>query len=377
MSARPAVSKSKRIVIKIGTAVLTDASGHFDRPHFAKLCAELTSAARNHELVVVTSGAIALGVERLGLASRPKDIPGKQAAAACGQSRLMQAYDQAFAERDLPVAQILLTHDDVASRKRYLNARRAIAELLTHHVVPVINENDTVSVDELKFGDNDALAGVVAGLVEAELLVILSDVAGLYDQDPRKNAAAKLLSTVERVTAELERAAGGSVSGVGTGGMATKVRAARRASEVGCHVVIASGKDPGNIGRVLAGDAVGTHFPPATERLSARKRWLAHATKPKGTLQVDAGAVEAIARKGKSLLPSGIRDVRGTFGLGEPVDITGPDGAPFARGISGYAADELRLLAGKKSSEIEKVLGYRYLDEAIHRDDLVLLDAPR
>lgn len=377
MTARKTLQQARRVVVKIGTAVLTDAAGRFDRAHFARLTEALTAAARGRELVVVTSGAIALGVERLGLAARPKDIPGKQAAAACGQSRLMQAYDQAFAERDLAVAQILLTHDDVASRKRYLNARRALATLLEHHVVPIINENDTVSVDELKFGDNDALAGVVAGLVEAELLLILSDVAGLYDQDPRGNPNAQLLQEVERVTPELERAAGGSVSGVGTGGMLTKVRAAKRAGDVGCHVVIASGKDAQNISRVLAGEPVGSHFLPSASRLSGRKRWLAHATKPKGALLVDAGAVEALSRKGRSLLPSGIREVRGAFGLGEPVDIAGPDGAPFARGISGYAADELKKIAGCKTAEIERILGYRYLDEAVHRDDLVLLDARR
>jgi glutamate 5-kinase len=370
---RTPVAAAKRVVIKIGTAVLTDSAGRFDRSHFAALTHALTEVAQDRELIIVTSGAIALGVERLGLKSRPKAIPAKQAAAACGQSRLMQAYDQAFAEKGRAVAQVLLTHDDVASRKRYLNARRALDELLAHRVVPVINENDTVSVDELKFGDNDALAGVVAGLVEAELLLILSDVPGLFDADPRGNPAAKLLVEVDKVTAELERAAGGSVSGVGTGGMATKVRAAKRAGEVGTQVIIASGKDAQNITRAVAGEEVGTWFKSQLERLPGRKRWLAHATKPKGELRVDQGAVDAIAKKGKSLLPSGIRAVHGSFGLGEPVDISGPDGKPFARGISGYAADELRKLAGHKSAEIEQVLGYRYLDEAVHRDDLVLL----
>ncbi len=364
-------------MVKIGTAVLTDQSGRFDRTHFGSLARELVEAARTRELVVVTSGAIALGVERLGLAKRPVDIPGKQAAAACGQSRLMQAYDQHFAEQGRPVAQLLLTHDDVANRKRYLNARRALAELLAHRVVPVINENDTVSVDELKFGDNDALAGLVAGLCEAELLIILSDVDGLYDADPRSNPSATLLREVDGVTDALERVASGSVSGLGTGGMATKVRAARKANEVGCHVVIASGKKPNTLSQVLAGDAVGTWFKATSHALKGRKRWLAHATKAKGTLLVDDGAVQALVKKGRSLLPSGIREVRGTFGLGDPVDIAGPDGKSFARGICGYAADELRKLAGKKSTEIESVLGYRYLDEAVHRDDLVLLEATR
>jgi len=361
-------------VIKVGTAVLTDGRGRFDAAHFAALCEAFVAVAQARELVIVSSGAIALGVERLGLSARPKDIPGKQAAAACGQSRLMHAYDQAFSANDLAVAQVLLTHDDVASRKRYLNARRALDTLVAHRVVPVVNENDTVSVDELKFGDNDALAGLVAGLVQAELLLILSDVSGLFDADPRQDPQAKLLGEVSKVTAELARAAGGSGSSVGTGGMATKVHAARRATAFGCHVVIASGKDAANVGRVLAGDAVGTHFHPTEARLSAKQRWLAHATKSKGALIVDAGAASAVVQRGKSLLPSGIRAVRGAFGMGEPVDIEGPDGAAFARGICGYAADELRKLAGKKSGEIEGVLGYRYVDEAVHRDDLVLLD---
>jgi glutamate 5-kinase len=371
--ARPALPQTKRIVVKIGTAVLTDKNGRFDRSHFYSLANDLCDAADGREVVVVTSGAIALGMERLNLKVRPKDIPGKQAAAACGQSRLMQAYDQAFTDRGRAVAQLLLTHDDVTSRKRYLNARRALNELLGHKVVPVINENDTVSVDELKFGDNDTLAGLVAGLCEAELLVILSDVDGFYDADPRSKPEAKLFGEVDQVTAKMEQLASGSVSGVGTGGMLTKVRAAKKANEVGCHVIIASGKVPGMLTRVLAGDAAGTWFKASESRLNGKKLWLAHATKAKGVLVVDEGAVQALMLHGKSLLPSGIREVRGTFGMGEPVDIVGPSDKPVARGISGYASDELKKLAGRRSNEIETILGYRYLDEAVHRDDLVLV----
>jgi glutamate 5-kinase len=328
--------------------------------------------AGKRQLLIVSSGAIALGVERLGLAARPKDVPGKQACAAVGQSRLMAAWETALAPR--VVAQVLLTHDDVQDRRRYLNARHALERLLDDGVIPVINENDTVSADEIKFGDNDRLAGLVATLVSADALIILSDVDGLYDGDPRGNSDAKRITSVARVTSEILELAGGT-KGAGTGGMATKVRAAAHVTEAGVRCVIASGHDAETLPRLFAGETVGTHFEPkAQDRRAARAGWIAHALKAKGKLEVDAGARKAVREGNKSLLPSGIRAVKGNFNAGDPVDLVDDKGAAFARGLACYPADELKRIAGKKTSAIEATLGYRGTDEAVHRDDLVLLD---
>ena len=371
---RAAVAAARRVVVKIGTNALTRASGRFDRAHFEALAAELAKAAQARELVVVSSGAIALGVERLGLSARPKDMPGKQACAAVGQSRLMRAWEEALAPR--VVAQVLLTHGDVQDRRRYLNARHALERLLAERVIPVVNENDTVSVDEIKFGDNDTLASLVAGLVGADALVVLSDVEGLFDRDPRGDPGARLLGVVEKVSKDVLALAGASGTAVGTGGMATKVRAAARASELGIRTVITAGQTPGNLTRVLAGEDVGTLFEADAGRRHARAAWIAHALKPKGTLRVDDGARRAVLERNKSLLPSGLRAVEGNFSQGDPVDLADEKGRVFARGLAAYGADELRRLAGKKTSAIEATLGYRGLDEAVHRDDLALVDAP-
>ncbi|WP_373371347.1 glutamate 5-kinase [Stigmatella ashevillensis] len=375
-SGRDGVRAARRVVVKIGTNALTNATGRFNRPHFEALSEDLLWAAKDRELVVVSSGAIALGVERLGLPGRPKDIPGKQACAAVGQSRLMQAYEEAFGRADKRVAQILLTHEDVQDRRRYLNVKHALDRLLEAGVVPVINENDTVSVDELKFGDNDTLASLVAGVVEAEVLVVLSDVEGLYTADPRKDAGAQLLTQVDAVTPELLALAGGSGSSVGTGGMSTKVRAAARASERGIRCVITSGAVPGRLRAVLGGEPVGTLFEASASRRSARTAWIAHALRSKGRLIVDAGARDAIVTAKRSLLPSGVKQVEGDFGRGDPVDLVDEQGSVFARGLSAYEGSELRRIAGRKSTEIESLLGYRYLDEAVHRDDLAVLQTP-
>jgi glutamate 5-kinase len=359
------------VVVKIGTNALTNATGRFHRPHFERLAKELLDATRGRELVIVSSGAIALGVERLRLPARPKDIPGKQACAAVGQSRLMRAWEEALDPR--VVAQVLLTHSDVQDRRRYLNARHALERLIADGVVPVVNENDTVSVDEIKFGDNDTLAGLVAGLVGADCLVILSDVDGLYDADPRKTPGAKLISRVDGVTRAMLATAGGAGSTVGTGGMATKLRAAQRVTELGVRCVIAAGQRPGTLARVLSGADEGTLFEPQHGRRDARDAWIAHALKPKGALVVDAGARAAVVERKKSLLPSGVREVRGHFAHGDPVDLCDEHGDVFARGLAAYGADELRKLAGKRSAQIEATLGYRGLDEAVHRDDLAVL----
>lgn len=360
------------MVVKLGTNALTHATGRFHRPHFEKLASELLALGEGRQLIVVSSGAIALGVERLGLSARPKDMPGKQACAAVGQSRLMRAWEEALAPT--VVAQVLLTHSDMQDRRRYLNARHALERLIEHGVVPVINENDTVSVDEIKFGDNDTLAGLVAGLVQADALIILSDVDGLYDADPRTNPDARRIPLVERVTPEMVKAAGGSGSAVGTGGMVTKLKAAARVTELGLRCVIAEGHRSGALTGLFAGDDVGTVFEPTATHRDARAAWIAHALKPRGTLLVDAGARVALIEKKKSLLPSGIREVTGQFAHGDPVDLCGPDGQPFARGLVAYGADDLRRIAGKKSAQIEAVLGWRGLDEAVHRDDLVVFD---
>jgi glutamate 5-kinase len=372
---RTALGKSRRLVVKVGTGTLTDRAGRFDRENCTRLAAELAEAARGRRLVLVTSGAVALGAERLQLA-RPKgrawDIATKQACAAVGQPHLVAAWGGALRAHGLEVAQVLLTADDLASRKRFLNARRTFARLLDAGVVPVVNENDTVAVEEI-IGDNDTLAGLVASCVEADLVAMLTDVEGLYDRDPRETGAV-LLRDVARVTAEVERIAGGAGTERSVGGMATKVKAARRLATQGVPTALLSGRRPRALSALLAGEPVGTVFAPAVRRLDARRGWLAAAARGKGTILVDAGARRALVEQGRSLLPSGVRSVVGQFGVGDPVDIAVDPARPFARGLAGYAADEVRRIAGLKTSEIERALGYRYLDEVVHRNDLALLD---
>ncbi len=372
---RSALARVRRLVVKVGTGTLTDAAGRFDRDNCHRLAAELAAVAAGRRLVLVSSGAITLGAQRLGLTrqkGRPWDIATKQACAAVGQPHLMNEWAEAFAAHDLTVAQLLLTAEDLASRKRFLNARRTFEQLLTRGVVPVVNENDTVAVDEIKVGDNDSLAALVAGCVEAELVAMLTDVEGLYDRDPAERGAT-LLHDVARVTAEVERVAGGAGSEHATGGMATKVKAARRLGAQGVATALLSGRRPGALAALLAGEPVGTVFSPAAERLSGRDGWLAAAAKARGVILVDAGARRAI-EQGKSLLPSGVREVQGHFGVGDPVELAVDPRQPFARGLAGYGADDVRRLAGKKTSQIEAVLGYRQVDEVVHRNDLVLLE---
>jgi glutamate 5-kinase len=373
-SGRAALPRARRVVVKIGSNTLTAGASAAEAgrlPALTGLASQLLALAEAREVIVVSSGAIALGVARLGLSARPKDMPGKQACAAVGQSRLMRAWEEALSPR--VVAQVLLTHADVQDRRRYLNARHALERLLEERVVPVINENDTVSVDEIKFGDNDALAGLVAGLVGADALVILSDVEGLFDADPRSTPGARLISEVKKVTPAMLASAGGSGSAVGTGGMITKLLAAQKVNELGVRCVIAAGHRPEVLAAIFSGESIGTLFEPASTARHARTAWIAHALKPRGTLVVDAGAREAVVARKKSLLPSGIVRVEGNFSHGDPVDLCAEGGAPFARGLAAYGAEELRRLAGKKTSQIEAELGYRGLDEAIHRDDLAML----
>jgi glutamate 5-kinase len=374
--ARSTLARIRRLVVKVGTGTLTDAAGRFDLENCARLAGELAEAGSGRQLVLVSSGAVALGAERLGLLrvkGRPWDIATKQACAAVGQPHLMAAWGEALGRHGRIVAQVLLTADDLASRKRFLNARRTFQQLLDRGVVPVVNENDTVAVEEIKVGDNDTLAGLVAGCVEAELVAMLTDVEGLYDRDPRERGA-RLLHEVERITAEVERMAGEAGSERSTGGMATKVKAARRLMAQGVATALLSGRRAGALAALLQGGQVGTLFPAAAERLSARDGWLSAAAKARGTILVDAGARRAIESQGKSLLPSGVKGVAGHFGVGDPVEIAVDAARPFARGLAGYAADDVRRLAGKKSSEIAATLGFKVTDEVVHRNDLVLLD---
>jgi glutamate 5-kinase len=373
-SSRSSLARCKRPVIKIGSAVLAGTSGkagapQLDRKRFAALCDDVAKAAEGRTPVVVSSGAVALGVERLGLASRPREMALKQAAAAAGQSRLMRLYDDHLEERGLRCAQILLTHADIANRGRYLNARRALSELLARRVVPVINENDTVSVEEIKFGDNDALAAMVVDLVEADLLVILTDAGGLYSADPRRDHSAARIPLVRRVTPEIEGLASGT-TGAGTGGMITKLRAARRATEAGVPCAIIPG-EPGALLALFEGEDIGTLVLAQGERKRLRQRWMLD-LKARGEIRVDEGARTALIDGKKSLLPSGVREVRGAFLSGDPVEITTLDGHAFARGLAVYSADEVRRISGLRSAEIESRLGYRLLDCVVHRDDLVV-----
>jgi len=364
----------KRVVIKIGSRVLTDDAGCLDMAVIGRICGDIAQLrGRGLQVVVVSSGAIAAGRSVLGLTEKPRTIPHKQAAAAVGQTSLMMAYETAMEPHGLKVAQLLLTSEDLASRQRFLNARATLDALLGFGVIPVINENDTVVVDEIKFGDNDNLSALVTNVSEADLLVILTDIDGLYNADPRSNPDARLISVVHGVTREIERAAGGSSSSVGTGGMATKVEAAKKAGKNGVPTVIVPGKKQGIIAAVMSGQDVGTLFLPAADGLNRRKHWIAYTLKPAGRLFVDAGARDVLLNRCKSLLPSGILKVEGRFERGACVRICEENGLEFARGLSDYSAADIALLAGRKSSEIEELLGYHYSDVIVHRDNLVLL----
>jgi glutamate 5-kinase len=361
-----------RVVVKIGTSALTNSSGRLDEKHLGRLATGLLDIAKRRQLLVVSSGAIALGVERLKLSKRPKDVPSKQACAAVGQSRLMQAWERALTPK--VVGQVLLTHADVQNRKRYLNARHALETLLEHQVIPIINENDTVSVDEIKFGDNDALAGLVTGLVGADALVILSDVEGLFESDPRKNVKARLIREVTALDATIKSMAQGPANGLGTGGMATKIQAAELAMSSGAFCVIAPGNGEAVLQRIFAGEEVGTVFVPATQSQAARRRWIGKALRAKGRVAIDAGAAQALQHKKKSLLPAGIVSVEGRFQSGDAVDIVYLDHV-VGRGLVSYSADELRAVQGRRTEEFEKLLGFRGAPEAVHRDNLVVWPA--
>jgi len=366
--------KARRLVVKVGSGLIASPGAGLDAASIDGLADDLARVvAEGKEVVLVSSGAIAAGMARLGFTERPRSIPEKQAAAAVGQSALMWHYEQAFARHGLKVAQVLLTQEDITHRARYLNARNTLLTLLGFSVVPIVNENDTVAVEEIKVGDNDNLAALAAHLIDADLLVLLTDVDGLYTGDPRRDPGARKLEVVEALTAEVQRLAQDAERRVSVGGMSTKLQAAQKAMAAGIPMVIASGKDRHALRRLLKGEPVGTVFVPRGDRLGARKRWLAFAVPPQGRLTVDSGAKRALTERGKSLLPSGVVEVEGDFQAGEVVVLATADGKEFARGLTNYDAEEIRRIRGAKTTAIEGILGYKRLDEVIHRDNLAVL----
>ncbi|MDR3299593.1 MAG: glutamate 5-kinase [Candidatus Accumulibacter sp.] len=365
------VAEAKRLVIKVGSALVTNNGEGLDTAaigEWARQIAELRAPGK--EVVLVSSGAIACGMRRLGWRKRPRAVHELQACAAVGQMELVQVYESAFSAHGLHTAQVLLTHDDLADRKRYLNARSTLTTLLALGVVPIINENDTVVTDEIKFGDNDTLGALVANLVDADCLIILTDQSGLYTADPRKDPRAMLIAEARADDPALEAMAGGAGTQYGKGGMITKVIAARRAAGSGAHTVIASGREPDVIPRLARGEAVGTLLVSGTPRRSARKQWLADHLQLNGRLLLDAGAVKALG-EGKSLLPIGVVEVQGEFERGAAVACVSPEGKEVARGLINYSGGDARRIARHASAEIENILGCLDEPEMIHRDNLM------
>jgi len=324
-------------------------------------------------VIVVSSGAIASGMKKLGLTERPTEISMKQAIAAAGQSTLIWNYERAFSKFNQNVAQILLTLDGLLDRKRFLNARKTLTTVLSMGIIPIINENDTVAVEEIMLGDNDNLSAQITSLIEADLLIMLTDIDGLYNKDPRIHKDAELLSLIERIGEDVENTAGGTFGKTTIGGMKTKIEAAKKAAAYGVPTIIANGNNGSTLEDIFDGKEVGTLFLPSEQSLSGRKHWIAFTLKSAGEIVIDAGATKAITSSGKSLLPSGIKDVRGSFGVGESVTCIDENGAQIARGLSSYSSNDIRKIMGLKTSDIEGALGYKYSDEVIHRDDLAVI----
>jgi glutamate 5-kinase len=364
----------RRVVIKIGSKVLTTKDG-LDEGVFLKLARDMSYLVdKGCEVIIVSSGAIAVGMKKLSLTNKPVAIPEKQATAAIGQPALMQYYEKAFNRFNKRVAQILLTHVDLSNRTRFLNAKNTIFTLLDHKVIPVINENDTVSVDEIKLGDNDNLSAMVTTLSEADLLILLTDIDGFYSCDPRKLPKdAKPVSIVKNIDSEVESCALDTASVEGTGGMITKLQAAKKTAHHGAATIVANGKRPHVLKEIFDGVDVGTVFLQKKDKIKGRKHWIAYTLKPHGKLTIDEGGVKAIVEKKKSLLPSGITGVSGKFTAGCSVSLVTQKGSEFARGLANYNSDEINLIKGLNTKKITKVLGYKYYDEVIHRDDLTVL----
>jgi len=368
------IAKAKRIVAKVGSSLVTNDGRGLDREAVAHWAAQIAALrAQGKEVVLVSSGAIAEGMARLGWAKRPTSMHELQAAAAVGQMGLAQAYEVAFAAHKLHTAQILLTHEDLADRQRYLNARSTLFALLRLGVIPIVNENDTVSTDEIAVGDNDTLGALVTNLIEADALVILTDQQGLFESDPRKNPDAKFVSHAKAGDLELEAMAGGTGSGIGKGGMLTKILAAKRAARSGAHTVIASGREKDVMVRLAHGECIGTELQASLQILSARKQWMADHLRVRGRLVLDAGAVTALRKEGKSLLPIGVKSVQGRFEPGDVVACVDVDGIECARGLVNHSSSDARRIAGQPSSRLAEILGTTTEPELMHRDNLIVL----
>ncbi|MBS7779392.1 glutamate 5-kinase [Acidovorax sp. CCYZU-2555] len=369
---------ARRIVVKVGSSLVTNEGRGLDEEAIAQWSQQLAALVRGdadgvrREVVMVSSGAIAEGMKRLGWKTRPKQVHELQAAAAVGQMGLAQMYETKLREQGVGSAQVLLTHADLADRERYLNARTTLLTLLGLGVVPVINENDTVVNDEIKFGDNDTLGALVANLVDADALVILTDQKGLYTADPRKNPDARFVDEAQAGDLALEAMAGGAGSNIGSGGMITKILAAKRAAGSGASTVIAWGREPNVLGRLVAGEAIGTLLLAQTPKKQARKQWIADHLQLKGAVSVDQGAADKLQEEGKSLLPIGMTGVEGNFSRGDVIAVRNPQGLEIARGLANYASAEARLLCRKSSAEFERLLGYSAESEMIHRDNMIV-----
>lgn len=374
-ASREALKKAKRIVIKVGTSTITYANGKRNFSQIDRLAREISDLQnQGKEMILVTSGAVAVGVDRMGLPGKPKTIPGKQAAAAVGQGVLMHTYEKFFADYGQIVAQVLITKTEAIDRHRYTNTRNTFMELMRQRVIPIVNENDVVALDELKIGDNDNMSALVAGIVDADLVIILSDVDGLYTANPQTHPDAVIVPEVAEITPEIEASAGGVGSARGTGGMATKIQAAKAATSSGIHLVIASGTEKNAITRVLQGEELGTLFVSRENRLQFRKRWLAFGAKIAGSIVVDDGCAKAIRKAGGcSVLPAGVFAVQGEFLPGSTVSVIDKDAHELARGLVHYSSAELEQIKGCNSGEIANILGHKNFDEVIHRDDLVIL----
>ena len=371
----PALS-SRRIVVKVGSSVLTasDELG-INRRFLGRIASQVAKLREEgRQVVVVSSGAIAAGVKRLGLKEIPKAVPERQAAAAVGQPILMEAYGRAFRQRGIDTAQVLLIHSDLDERSRFLNACNTFEALISKGVLPIVNENDTVSVEEIRFGDNDTLAAQTAQIVQAGLVIILSDVAGLYDEDPRESKTARLIPRVQGLPKEIASVAGTSPNPLAHGGMCTKVEAVNILNKVGISTLIVKGRDPHIIERVVAGESVGTLFVPNGARLKGKKGWIGTTAKPRGRLKLDNGAVNAMRKRGKSLLPSGVVSVHGNFRFGDVVEIQDSQGVAFGRGLANYSSEDTARIAGRQTKEIASILGSKDYDEIVHRNNFVLIE---
>lgn len=363
---------AKRIVVKVGSGVLTASHGlNIQAIQIISRQIDLLSQ-KGIECVLVSSGAIASGLKKVGLSKRPGDIPGRQAAAAIGQAGLILEYEKAFYNYDKKVAQILLTQEDLKNRKRYLNARNTLNTLLSWKVIPIINENDTVATEEIKIGDNDNLSAMIAILMDADILINLTDIDGLYTKDPRTNPDAELISFVDTIDKDIQRIAGNIPGALGTGGMLSKIKAAGKVTTAGIPMIIAGGEKPDILTRLFAGERLGTYFAPGKSKLSRRKCWIAFSHTPKGKIKIDDGAAEALLKKGKSLLPIGITAIEGSFDIGACVEFTNKDGVKLGIGLVNYSSSDILKIKGLQSKQIKAKLGHKPYDDVIHRDNLAI-----